>query len=240
MDHHVDLMSELGDAIRAGREKRGLTQAELAAEFGISKSAVNQWESGKNVPDQRKLGKLVQLIGLDPAVAAGVPGAGGGAANAALAAEPDDSDATRAPTHTRVSRETPTNGRPDIPVWASAEAGHDGAMVLVNDPIDYIRRSERMLGVRSPFAFYVIGSSMSPAIEHGDQVVIHPNLPPQPGKDHVFLQEQADGTMLALVKRLLRSTTTTWKVRQFNPAKDFDLDRSQWQKAQLVVGKYAR
>jgi len=34
-------------------------------------------------------------------------------------------------------------GRPDIPVWASAEAGSDGAMVLVNDPIDWIRRSER-------------------------------------------------------------------------------------------------
>ena len=233
MDHHVDLMSDLGDAIRAGRERRGLTQAELAAEFGISKSAVNQWESGKNVPDQRKLGKLVQLIGLDPAVAAGVPGA----ATAVLAAEPDDSDTARAPAHTRVSRETPTNGRPDIPVWASAEAGHDGAMVLVNDPIDYIRRSERMLGVRSPFAFYVIGSSMSPAIEHGDQVVIHPNLPPQPGKDHVFLQEQADGTMLALVKRLLRSTTSTWKVRQFNPAKDFDLPKSKWSKALMITEK---
>src|SRR5690349_7258495 len=29
-------------------------------------------------------------------------------------------------------------GRPDIPVWASAEAGNDGALVLVNDPIDWI------------------------------------------------------------------------------------------------------
>ena len=44
----------------------------------------------------------------------------------------------------------------------------------------------------------------------------------------------------ALIKRLLRSTPEKWRVRQFNPAKDLDLDRSHWQKIQLIVGKYAR
>ena len=224
----MDAMSELGDAIRAGRERTGLTQAELAGEFGISKSAVNQWESGKNVPDARKLGRLVQLLGLDPAVAAGVPQETRGAHAAGVDGNPSP---------TRLLRESPTGGRPDIPVWASAEAGHDGAMVLVNDPIDYIRRSERMLGVRHPFAFYVIGTSMSPAIEHGDQVVIHPGMPPQPGRDHVFLQQQPDGTMLALVKRLVRPTTTAWKVRQFNPPKDFDLPKAKWSKALMISEK---
>src|SRR5207253_4493927 len=53
----------------------------------------------------------------------------------------------------------PPPGEATVPVWASAEAGSDGAMVLVNDPIDYIRRSERMQGVKNPFAFYVIGAS---------------------------------------------------------------------------------
>jgi hypothetical protein len=33
-----------------------------------------------------------------------------------------------------------------LPAWASAEAGSDGAMVLVNDQIDWMRRSERMRG----------------------------------------------------------------------------------------------
>jgi len=37
-----------------------------------------------------------------------------------------------------------------------------------------------------------------------------------------------------------RITPEKWRVRQFNPAKDFDLDRGQWQKAQLIVGKFAR
>ena len=130
-----------------------------------------------------------------------------------------------------------TNGQPDVPVWASAEAGSDGAMVLVNDPIDYIRRSERMQGVKAPFAFYVIGASMTPAIEHGDQVVVNPALPPKPGADCVFIHEERDGTMRALVKRLLKTGPDAWRVRQFNPPKDFDLPKKKWPKALLITEK---
>jgi transcriptional regulator with XRE-family HTH domain len=36
-----------------------------------TKSAVAQWESGKNVPDPRKLNELVRLLALDPYVAIG-------------------------------------------------------------------------------------------------------------------------------------------------------------------------
>ena len=127
--------------------------------------------------------------------------------------------------------------RPDVPVWASAEAGLDGAMVLTSGPIDFIRRSERMQGVKAPFAFYVIGDSMSPAIDHGDQVVINPTLPARPGADCVFIHDDGDGNMLALVKRLLRSNAEHWRVRQFNPARDFDLPKKKWPKALMIVEK---
>ena len=214
-------MTELGDTLRAAREARGMTQVALAAYFGISKSAVNQWESGKNIPDQRKIAALAEKLELDPALLvrlAGIPAAGG--------------------TPAAVMSPVPTPpGRPDIPVWASAQAGNDGAMVLINDPIDWIRRSERMQGVKAPFAFYVIGTSMSPAIEHGDQVIVNPSLLPTPGKDHVFLHTEEDGTILALVKRLLRVNATSWKVRQYNPEKDFDLPKSKWAKALMITEK---
>ncbi|MBS0540983.1 MAG: LexA family transcriptional regulator [Proteobacteria bacterium] len=128
--------------------------------------------------------------------------------------------------------------RADVPVWASAEAGSgDGAMVLTSEPIDYIRRSERMQGVRNPFAFYVIGTSMSPAIEHGDQVVVNPTLPVRAGGDCVFVQDDGNGNMTALVKRLLKSTADHWRVRQFNPPKDFDLPKKKWAKALAITEK---
>jgi SOS-response transcriptional repressor LexA len=157
---------------------------------------------------------------------AGYPGA---SANASLYDTPPVGVAMMIPEKERATKA-------DVPVWGSAEGG-EGAILLTSEPIDWIRRSERLMGVRDPFAFYVVGSSMSPAIEHGDQVVVHPFLPPQPGRDCVFLRELGDGQMLALVKRLVKATANSWRVRQFNPAKEFELPKSKWGKALMITEK---
>lgn len=133
-----------------------------------------------------------------------------------------------------VARVQAVPGRPDIPLWASAAAGDEGAIVLVPDPIDYLRRSERMLNVRNPFAFNVLGASMSPAIEHGDQVVVNPSVVARPGHDCVFIHEGPEG-MLALVKRLLRANADTWRVRQFNEPRDFDISRKKWSRVHPIA-----
>lgn len=129
--------------------------------------------------------------------------------------------------------------RAELPVYASAEAG-GGALIITNEPIDFVRRPEPLVSVRDGYGCYVIGDSMSPAYEQGDLLLVHPGRPVRPGDDCVFVRDQGDGSLQALVKRLLRIAPERWRVRQFNPAKDFDLDRGQWQKAQLIVGKYAR
>ena len=46
MDHYVT-----GAAIRALREKRSMTQAELAAQLCVSDKAVSKWETGRGFPD---------------------------------------------------------------------------------------------------------------------------------------------------------------------------------------------
>lgn len=139
------------------------------------------------------------------------------------------------PVPVAMRNEPPREGRPDIPVWASAEGGDEGALILMPEPIDYIYRSERMRGVQKPFAFQIIGSSMSPALEHGDQAVVNPALLPRPGVSCVFIQERGDGTFRALVKRLLRSTADHWKVRQFDPERDFDLSKRKWPRAHVIA-----
>jgi SOS-response transcriptional repressor LexA len=129
--------------------------------------------------------------------------------------------------------------RGDLPVYASAEGG-GGVIIITSEPMDFIRRPEPLLSVRDGYACYVIGDSMSPAYEQGDLLLVHPGRPARPGDDCAFIRDQGDGTQQALIRRLLRSTTEKWRVRQFNPAKDVDLDRSQWHKVQLIVGKYSR
>jgi SOS-response transcriptional repressor LexA len=162
-----------------------------------------------------------------------------------LGVAPDDLRSTAAPTagggpaDPRRAATMRAADRADLPVYASAEGG-GGAIIITNEPIDFVRRPEPLMSVRDGYGCYVIGDSMSPAYEQGDLLLVHPGRPVRPGDDCVFVRDQGDGSQHALVKRLLRISPEKWRVRQFNPARDFDLDRGQWQKVQLIVGKYAR
>lgn len=126
--------------------------------------------------------------------------------------------------------------RGDIPVWASVAAGdEDGTMLLTDSPIDYIRRSETMVGVANPFAFYIVGDSMLERFAQGDQAVVNPSLPLRPGDDCIFITQAADGAMFGLVKRLLRASADHWRVRQLNPRRDFDLSKKKWSRAYRIA-----
>ena len=133
--------------------------------------------------------------------------------------------------------------RADLPVYASSE-GSAGTLNITSEPIVFVRRPEPLVSVRDGYGCYMIGDSMSPAYEQGDLLLIHPGKPVRPGDDCVFVREPGEGTpdgsQHAQVRRLLRNTPEKFRVRQFNPARDFDLDRGQWTRVQLIVGKYAR
>lgn len=49
--------------IRELREAAGLTQAALALRVGVSRQAVNQWESGINWPSAQLLPRLAWALG---------------------------------------------------------------------------------------------------------------------------------------------------------------------------------
>ena len=228
----------LGDRVTAQRKAKGWTQAELAsrvtrAGFRISQGGIAQIERRGNT-EPKSIVHLAHVLELQPSwlqTGKGVKESG---------ARDSGSDGTGAATSSkatkvRMTAEPAPEGTPDVPVWASAEAGSDGAIILTPDPIDYIRRSERLRGVREPFAFYVVGHSMSPAIKHGDQVVVNPILPVRPGVECVFIHADASGTMFALVKELLRSTAENWRVRQHNPAKDYELPKKKWSRAHVIA-----
>lgn len=55
-------MSGLGDRIRAAREAKGWTQAELAQKVGVARETVGNWETGVSSP-RNKTGRLVQVLG---------------------------------------------------------------------------------------------------------------------------------------------------------------------------------
>lgn len=161
------------------------TLADFARAAGVEPGTARQQANRSSIPTDAAARYVSAAKGTSASVEWLLLGTGPGPKN--LPARPSLAEAPRAyearPPAQQASMVPQASGRPDLPVWAAAQAGDDGAIVLTPDPIDHIHRSERMLGVRNPFAFYVIGSSMSPAIEHGDQVVINPSIPVRVGRE---------------------------------------------------------
>lgn len=122
-----------------------------------------------------------------------------------------------------------------IPVWASAEGGQ-GAWVVADHPMSWIETPANLLDVAGAFAVRMIGNSMADRYCHDDVLYINPSRMVAPGDYCLFLKETGDREFYAAVKRLARRTQKSWVVEQLNPAKQFELPRSEWHKAFKIVG----
>lgn len=56
----------MGAKIRELREKRGLSQKELADALGVDRSAISLWESGKTEPTAFNIRRLADILGVAP------------------------------------------------------------------------------------------------------------------------------------------------------------------------------
>jgi phage repressor protein C with HTH and peptisase S24 domain len=216
-------MMAIGKRIETAMIRAGKKPVDVARRLKISESAVSQWFAKDTGPKTVRLSELASFLGTtveyllaDQESHAGAPSPG--------AAPP-------------MSMRT---DRPDLAVYASAAGGPEGAWVLSAEAIAWLHRDQRLVGVRDAFACYVVGESMFPAYEQGNLLLVNPAVPPNAGDDCLLIQEVADGSRYALIKRLVRFNSTSWTVKQWNPDKTFTLPRKEWQRAMLVIGKYNR
>jgi Peptidase S24-like len=131
---------------------------------------------------------------------------------------------------------TISNGR-DFPVFAAARGGDSGSVVMENEPVALIFRPEPLATVKSAYGVYVVGESMSPAYEQGDIALVHPGLPPRREIDVILTKVDSHGTPEVLIKHLVGWSDTDWLVRQYNPAREFNLARQDWE-IKTIVGRY--
>lgn len=229
---------ELGKAIKAAREVRKMTQRQLGEHFGVTKSAVAQWESGKNVPDPRKLNDLVRLLGLDPYVAIG----GDMHVDSAVVTLPDDTSRgdnvkrSRGPSAsepTRTAQQAPLPPRrdemvKDVPVLGTTMGGSRGDFTMNNgDPVDFARRPPIIEKRKDVFCLFVRGESMVPWRQPGDLVYVDPNRQPRNG-DFVVIElipDEHDDGRPAFIKKLVKISGNKLIVEQFQPAKLIEFDR---------------
>lgn len=128
-------------------------------------------------------------------------------------------------------------GGVDLPVFGTAEGG-DGALVITDRPVDWVARPAVLLKVQDGYGMIVAGDSMHPAHRSGSTALVNPHLPPRVEDACIFRSHADDGTVHIMLKEYRGQTETHWKVRQYNPAKDFTLKKSEWQVCHVIVGSY--
>lgn len=209
-------MSDIGHQIRERRKQRGMSQAALAEKIGTHQQTIEKIEGG-TVKHSRYLNAIRQELDLPYPV--GRP---------------------QAPAkEQKQTSYQPLVGEKDLPVYGAAEGG-GGALVVSNDPVDYVRRPAPLANVRDGYGMIVVGESMVPEMKPGETALVHPHLPPIAGEPCVFYSDNGLGEQLVTVKSFMKATSTHWHVEQWNPPKQFTLERKQWQRCERIVGKYSR
>lgn len=97
--------------------------------------------------------------------------------------------------------------------------------------VGYMRRPPSLRHLSDTYAIYVVGSSMSPRYEPGEAVYVSPRRPPSIGDDVIVQIAAPDGDLgqevySALIKRLVRRTSSYVELQQFSPPATFRIDVS--------------
>jgi phage repressor protein C with HTH and peptisase S24 domain/DNA-binding XRE family transcriptional regulator len=205
------------ERIKELREGLGLSQSELARRVGVTPQAVQQLEDGK-VRDPRYIVALAEILGVPPAGLGRDGGAG-------------------PPRESHPIRHEPL-GRKDLPVYASAQGGPEGSMVISYDPIEWRERPSILEAVPDAFAMYVINDSMEPRYRQGDLLLVHPRRPVRPGNDVLCVKMSGNREHLAMIKQLLRVNSKEVVLLQYNPRKEIVVPRKDVADLYRVMGAY--
>ena len=225
----------LGNVIKEARKARNITQGQIAAEFGITRSAVTIWETSDSGPQRDRLPRLADLLGID--LAAAMRGemvlVDGAVATSAPKSKPNVRPASEA-----LKVDLPKlKGPRDVPVLGTGVCGDDGDFRFNGQTIDYAPRPPGIEGKKDVFVVYVVGDSMAERYEDGDPLYVDPHRRPKP-RDIVIVELKApsDGEPgSAFVKRLVRRGGGKIVVEQFNPPKELIFDEDEVARLHRVI-----
>lgn len=192
----------------------GYSQAGLAAALGRNPSAINRMVQGERHIRASEVPLILKYLG-EPS--------GGGAPDAA---PPPNArfahDAVLPPYRSEMPK--------DVPVYGTMVGGDGNHLVdfeLNGTVVDFVRRPPRLAARSDVFAAYVQGDSMIHWREPGQLVYVESARQARV-MDYVLVElrpQGGEGTRPAMIKRLLAMTPTKLRLRQYNPARDFDIDR---------------
>ena len=193
-----------------------LTPNAWTSRAGVSRSFFQDVRNG-TTPSATKLEKVVAAAGYTMAQFYDLPNA--------TSVAPIEKSALK--------KDLPFTGRTDpldVPLLGTAqgsdlEIGENGDVHFVEqmdlsllNVVDYVRRPPALANRRDVYAITVIGNSMADRYMEGDPAYVDPKRQPRAG-DYVVVQlRNRDGdTHLALLKKLVRRTSTEIELEQAHP-----------------------
>lgn len=226
---HDAAVGTLAAIIREARTKAGLSQEELGRRTGVSRSAVNQWESAGTAPERDRLPVIARVLALEPGDLLGAldqaPQQDGNIPAKSAFPQADSAKTNVRQVDLPIVAPLRSQMPKDVPVLGTVSGG-GGGVIMVGDAIDWARRPPNLEGRPDVFALYVEDVSMVPRYGPGDLVFVEGR--PARNGDHVIVEyrEVADGEQKAILKLLKATTPTLVRLEQYNPSKTIEIKRS--------------
>ncbi len=217
----------------------GMTPAEILAQrvarriadLGLNDNSVSQAVAGHgyvvrdirrgSIPGGERLQKLADELKTTTAWLLGTEGTD------------DDPTAPAASVRSPARAFTPLDLPKNVPVYTGAlGTAYDfsngqpveSQVMDLGEAVDMVRRPPGVADAKGIYALYIIGDSQSPRFESGELIFVHPHRPVLVGDDVVVQIGDDTGSVgFALVKRLVRRTAESVRLRQFNPGIEFDV-----------------
>jgi hypothetical protein len=123
-----------------------------------------------------------------------------------------------------------------VPIYSAAMGGK-GHIIIDTNPIEEARPPEELIRVRGAYGILIVGESMVPAYKPGDVAWVNPHKPVERDTDVVLYHVPPNGEAEAMIKTLIGVSNTDWRLRQYQPPRDFTLSRIDWPICHRIVGK---
>lgn len=230
----ADSASEaLGRVLRAFRERKGLSRAQLAEKVRAHHNQIQKLENGERKLTIEWIERLAPHLGTT---------AEGFLAELRPQPRPVGEIGKKAEiSETLIPPRSVYTSNPwprDLRVLGMAECGPDGWSLWNGDVIEMTSRPPNLAGAQHGYAVYIVGDSMEPRYFAGELAYIHPGKPVSIG-DFVLVQvrpPEGDETPRAVLKRLVRRSPTKLTLEQYNPKKTTEIRLSDVISVHQVVG----
>ena len=204
--------SSFPSILREARQRKKLTQVQLADALGVSQSGVAQWESGRSFPSKHLVPQIEKLLGIK------------------VETEARGRRSTREITEAAFQRFL-------LPITGVPISGNPELVLLDGLAHGQVPAPPQLEAIHGAAAVYVRGQSMEPRYFPGELVYLHPDKPPNPGYFvFVTFNEPGFASPVGYIRQYLAQDLTHIHLRTLNPRKDHVLASDVFVRMSTIVG----